>query len=756
MSLLNDSLLNDLVASTTDNGKKSLTLTHLEAYVSSVPKEHENYAKLHSLLAYAYLAVLNDDLRHLTKVIHHASIANDLDLLENATHLALRYKRARDLKNMGMPSLIQYGITNFRSWYWNEGWKWCDILYDSTEGVVAIDPEDHKLYNEYFISRDLNTHHREDNILADTRLGVIRRKLLLRLIDGEVPVIEYRESHRNHVPDLFERYASDQGIQILSQLQCGHEGSKRCSYVYSARDSDGIVKIYKEILDNSTGRMEQWNDEYEVYEHIKDLAFVPKCYERVHISDGVYFIRQEYLYGPSLADYIHMPERIPVEQTKTIIAQIAVMLDSLHKRDVWYLDLKPEHILFTQEGLKIIDFGVSRCVKPDEKWIDIHLATPRYVTPEGARECRAYASSDIFQLGIIAYELLTGTHPFAISTEEMIGISREEELLRYAWPTIINERKVLSRTHNELSRLILAMLSTRDIRPSLEVIRETLTGDNVYGIPSRAGREKSTRKREKNTILFPARMGIPHKGHIDYICRLLELGYHVTISLQRSYTITDRDPIPKWLVMKMITLSLLEYGFGNESFHFIFTPFYETDQEMHMHFAMLPERQNIIGVASSNPSVKKLFGGFPLFEQSTVFGIEKEEYRDRSWGEILRKSVKDNDYDTFKEYAAYGVEEVVSFEDLQTIYAKTTIDFVPGVVRVVLKKGVEIICKGKVLRYGSPEESIVYHCNRSGVAATLGDTDKKQSTLSIENDTYPLIYEYMTFDGTNETIYYRI
>jgi len=362
----------------------------------------------------------------------------------------------------------------------------------------------------------------------------------------------------------------------------------------------------------------------------------------------------------------------------------------------------------------------------------------------------------VFQLGIIFHQLLTGYHPFAF---EGTTDNREEQILRYFWPTVVlpYEHDLAVKLRDDRLKIINAMLDKNPaLRPGLEQIIATLEEGEQTAVTTQAAQRKDTRLEENNTVLFPARMGIPHKGHIEYISRLLQLGFHVTISLQRSYTITDRDPLPKWLVAKMVARSLLDRGFTPDDFDFIFTPLYKERREMEIHFAMLPSAENIVAVASSNLSVHDLFSRYAIFDQKTVFGSAGEEFEDRSWGEIIRGAVKNNDYQKFSEYAASGVEKILPLDQIRKIYGSPNIEFVSGSVNLVLlDENDQEIASGRAFRFVGPEISLLRHLVRAGHEVELIDPYANDTLVKIDGQTKHLKYLRTEFSAGNEFIYFQ-
>jgi hypothetical protein len=135
---------------------------------------------------------------------------------------------------------------------------------------------------------------------------------------------------------------------------------------------------------------------------------------------------------------------------------------------------------------------------------------------------------------------------------------------------------------------------------------------------------------------------------------------------------------------------------------------------------MMPKREDIVAIASSNIGVWELFPQDVILDQKSVFGIENDSYEDRSWGEFVRKAVREGDLDTFKAYAATGVTRVLSFKKIKEIYGKPNIEFVHGNVLVALNdSNREEVVKGRVRRYISPEESIVHLLKSQGHQAEM-------------------------------------
>ena len=126
--------------------------------------------------------------------------------------------------------------------------------------------------------------------------------------------------------------------------------------------------------------------------------------------DGRIFISMRYLSGKSLKDLIKDHGRIPFEKAFTILKQVANGLSDAHAKGLVHRDLKPENILFDSHGNAVItDFGLVKAATEGSSFsIDRVVGTPNYIAPEIWRGKSASNASDIYSIGCILYEMLTG------------------------------------------------------------------------------------------------------------------------------------------------------------------------------------------------------------------------------------------------------------------------------------------------------------------------------------------------------------
>jgi serine/threonine protein kinase len=123
----------------------------------------------------------------------------------------------------------------------------------------------------------------------------------------------------------------------------------------------------------------------------------------------------EFVDGETLREVIRRRERIPLEETLHIVHDLAAALDFAHVHGVIHRDLKPENICITKGGeIKILDLGLARNIKFDIE-TEMYAGTPAYSSPEQAACRPTDGKSDQYALGLIAFELLTGTMAFTDS-----------------------------------------------------------------------------------------------------------------------------------------------------------------------------------------------------------------------------------------------------------------------------------------------------------------------------------------------------
>ena len=174
-----------------------------------------------------------------------------------------------------------------------------------------------------------------------------------------------------------------------------------------------------------------------------------------------YFYTMEYVHGEDLRELVRRTRRLDVGTAISIGQQVSAGLAEAHKLGIIHRDLKPGNIMIDRDGnAKVMDFGIARSLRT--KGITgpgAAIGTPEYMSPEQAEGKDSDQRADIYALGIILYEMVTGTVPFEGETPLAIGLKH-----RTALPE--NPKKLNAQIPDDLGRLILKCLEKkRENRP---------------------------------------------------------------------------------------------------------------------------------------------------------------------------------------------------------------------------------------------------------------------------------------------------
>src|SRR5919199_421699 len=140
-------------------------------------------------------------------------------------------------------------------------------------------------------------------------------------------------------------------------------------------------------------------------------------------AEGTYYIAMEYLDGRSLKELIVSRGPAPIPLAIDYARQILNALRFAHRNGIVHRDIKPHNVLVDGEGrVKVTDFGIARAGASQMTEEGSIIGTAQYLSPEQARGTRVDQTSDLYSLGIVLYELLTGTVPFTGDTPVEIAM----------------------------------------------------------------------------------------------------------------------------------------------------------------------------------------------------------------------------------------------------------------------------------------------------------------------------------------------
>jgi len=130
-------------------------------------------------------------------------------------------------------------------------------------------------------------------------------------------------------------------------------------------------------------------------------------------EEGVTFIAMEYVRGTNLKEVLRGEGRLGLEEAAHVVAEVSEGLEYAHSRGVVHRDVKPANILLTEDRrVKLTDFGIARLGTSNLTHDGQLLGTPNYMAPEQIRGEAADHRADVFSLGVVLYEMLTGEKPF--------------------------------------------------------------------------------------------------------------------------------------------------------------------------------------------------------------------------------------------------------------------------------------------------------------------------------------------------------
>ncbi len=277
--------------------------------------------------------------------------------------------------------------------------------------------------------------------------------------------------------------------QLLEKL-----GSGGMSDVFRARDlmleRSVAIKVLHENYSDDSAFQQRFRQEARAAANLSHPNIVT-----VHdfgLDHGQLFIVMEYIPGKDLKTLLRQRGRFSVEESIPLMVQACAGIGYAHRAGLVHCDVKPHNMIVTPDArLKVTDFGIARAlstITPDEK-ADVVWGSPQYFAPEQAAGEAPSPASDVYSLGVVLYEMLTGALPFNAPTSEELARMHLQEapippseyvpdippaLEQIILKVLSKEPSARYRTADQLGRVLLRFGTQRDASsaPSLSLTPE--------------------------------------------------------------------------------------------------------------------------------------------------------------------------------------------------------------------------------------------------------------------------------------------
>ncbi|MCB9359274.1 protein kinase [Candidatus Woesearchaeota archaeon] len=341
--------------------------------------------------------------------------------------------------------------------------------------------------------------------LEEERSYDLPRRLLLSIYSGDKKLIAKAEKSfndhkgiRKNIDQIVDELCKEEGFEVQGKIQTGDDNDfyPLSANLWSIKKNDLELVLKENIryrIDFSC--IGGYNMEVELYSKLQS-DMLPRFYGKVEKGNSEFMVLEK-LQGDLLTRYTNADQSklLDMQTSVEIVKRLAGFVNHLNDIGVIYADMKDKNVLYDNDTgeVKIVDLGMAsdrmyQQVIGNRNYHFIHeiVSNAEYACPETAFTGRVYKESEVFQLGIMFYKLLTGKHPFhpgssdgkhaTFATEDYED--RESELIGYALPNIWNRPSFEQRVfkENPVLQVLLTHMLDKDFkkRPSASYVMRIL------------------------------------------------------------------------------------------------------------------------------------------------------------------------------------------------------------------------------------------------------------------------------------------
>ena len=185
------------------------------------------------------------------------------------------------------------------------------------------------------------------------------------------------------------------------------------------------VKVLKEEFRGNEGFVKKFKEEAQAAARLAHPNIV-NVYD-VGDENGIYYIVMELVEGITLKNYIERKGNLTIKEATSIAIQVCAGLEVAHNNNIVHRDIKPQNIIISREGkVKVTDFGIAKATTSQTTTANA-MGSVHYASPEQARGGYVDGRSDIYSLGIVLYEMVTGRVPFDGETAVTVAVKHLQE-----------------------------------------------------------------------------------------------------------------------------------------------------------------------------------------------------------------------------------------------------------------------------------------------------------------------------------------